>query len=428
MRNLFRSLGPAIIVASIVLGPGSILTSSKVGCQYGYELLWVLAAAVVLMMGMTALAAHIGVINERTICDEAAARWGRPVAIAIGLVVFLIVACFQTVNNVAVVAALEGLWQDPSKSSSPTMSGQLAKVSAVVVLNGVVISAMYGLRKLYRPLEKLMMVLVFSMLIAFTINLLAARPSVEGIAGGLVPSLPSQADTSQNRHENLLALLGLVATTFSVAGAFYQSYLVKEKGWDADDTRKGLRDAVVGIGVLGVVSALIMSTSAAALHGVVAPESLKNTSDIARQLEPLFGSAAGLLFSIGVFAAAFSSFLGNALIGGTVLSDGLGWGASIEQPWPKRLTTIALGIGMAIAIGSVLLDANPVRVIVFAQALTVVGAPALAFLLIYLGMQAKAASGARLSWGVMTIPWLGGIVTLLLAGRTVYQLWLQANT
>ena len=35
MRGLLKSIGPAIIVAAVVLGPGSILTSSKVGATFG---------------------------------------------------------------------------------------------------------------------------------------------------------------------------------------------------------------------------------------------------------------------------------------------------------------------------------------------------------------------------------------------------------
>ena len=40
--RFFRALGPAVIVASVVLGPGSILSSSKVGAAYGFSMVWVL--------------------------------------------------------------------------------------------------------------------------------------------------------------------------------------------------------------------------------------------------------------------------------------------------------------------------------------------------------------------------------------------------
>ena len=107
-------------------------------------------------------------------------------------------------------------------------------------------------------------------------------------------------------------------------------------------------------------------------------DQLDSTAAIARQLEPFFGASATLLFSFGIFAAAFSSFLGNALVGGTVLADGLGLGSSIDEVWPKRLTVLALLVGMTIACYTTLSGNSAVNVIVLAQALTVLGVPAIA--------------------------------------------------
>lgn len=427
-RPLIRSLGPAIIVASIVLGPGSILISSKVGCQFGYSMLWALLGAVVLMMAMTALGAHLGVIYPRTLCQEAAHRWNRGVAAAIGVTLFLIVACFQVTNNVAVLAAIEGLWPAPEGATDVAQWSGLTKAIALAVLNGVIIATLYGFRQLYRPLELLMIMMVGSMLLAFSINLALAQPSLAEVAAGLVPSIrltPPASPAAVPANDQFLALLSLMASTFSVAGAFYQSYLVKEKGWTLVDMRKGLTDSLLGIAVLGLVSAIIMITSAAALHGVIAPEELDSTSDIARQLEPLFGVWASTLFAAGIFAASFSSFLGNALIGGTMLSDGFNLGSSIDQPWPKRFTTVALLSGMLVAIATVYAGANSINVIVFAQALTVLGVPALAFLMLYLGVRAGRDQGHRVPTAIMAIAMLGGVVAVALALRTAYRLWVS---
>ena len=38
LRRFFLALGPAVIVASVVLGPGSILSNSKVGAAYGFAI------------------------------------------------------------------------------------------------------------------------------------------------------------------------------------------------------------------------------------------------------------------------------------------------------------------------------------------------------------------------------------------------------
>ena len=41
----------------------------------------------------------------------------------------------------------------------------------------------------------------------------------------------------------------LIGTTFSVAGAFYQAYLVRQKGWTNTDLGRGTVDRLVAEGV-----------------------------------------------------------------------------------------------------------------------------------------------------------------------------------
>lgn len=416
--NRLTALGPAIIVASVVLGPGSILTSSKVGCQYGYQMVWILISAVVLMIGMTALAAYVGAFQNATLCQGVADRWGRPAAVAVGILMFVIIACFQSSNNAAILATLEGFRQPDASGNYGPPPSLAVRLGTLVVLNGVLIGTLFGFRNLYRPLERLMMLLVMAMLVAFGINLFFARPDLGQAAGGLVPKIP---DTVTAGGGNIWALMGLVATTFSVAGAFYQSYLVREKGWNQSQVRLGLWDSITGISLLGLISLIIMLTSAAALHGVISVEELKSVTDVARQLEPLFGQSATLLFAVGLFAAALSSFLGNALIGGTILSDGLGWGASMSQSGPRNLTVVALLVGMVIASYTAVAGENAVDVIVVAQALTVLGIPLLAALLLYFGWKARRQGNAVPLW-VLTLASIGMMVTLVLAARTVLLL------
>ena len=45
-RRWYQALGPGLITACVVIGPGSILTSSKVGAANGYALSWVVVASV----------------------------------------------------------------------------------------------------------------------------------------------------------------------------------------------------------------------------------------------------------------------------------------------------------------------------------------------------------------------------------------------
>lgn len=98
-RGILGAIGPAIITASVVLGPGSILSNSNVGSEFGYSMLWVLVFACVMMVAMVALSARLGVLLERTLCEELAHRAGRPLAILAGGSLFLVATCFQFGNN-----------------------------------------------------------------------------------------------------------------------------------------------------------------------------------------------------------------------------------------------------------------------------------------------------------------------------------------
>jgi len=411
LRGLLRSLGPAIIVASVVLGPGSILTSSKVGCQYGYDMIWVLAGAAVLMIAMVALSARLGVVLKGTPCDELARRLGRPFAAFVGIVLFLVIASFQSSNNIAVLASIEPFFESSGGGAAPQAGSTattdwLVPTIALIALNVLVVGVMYGLRKLYGVIETMMKILVVVMIVGFAANLLFARPSATGVLGGFVPKLPT--------------VEGL-----SVAGAFYQAYLVREKGWTQNHLRQGLVDSVVGIAILGMITMVIMITAASALHGLVDPGDLKSAGDVAQQLQPLFGSAAKVLFCIGIFAGAFSSFLVNAMIGGALLSDGLGLGASMDQRWPKLLTTAALVIGMGVAVASRSFGMSRVGLIIFAQALTVLGVPILAGSLLYLATRRELTGRRRVPLWMKLLAGVGFLVSIALAIRTAWRIYLQ---
>ena len=404
-----KSIGPAIIVASVVLGPGSILTSSKVGHQYAYSMAWVLVLAGVLMTGMVTLSGRLGVTLQNTLCQELANRIGRPFAALIGIVMFLIVAAFQSSNNIAVVTAVEPLIGESAAGDGRSWM----PILVLSLLNGIIIAALYGLRRLYVPIERVMKLLVLVMIIGFMGNVIFARPSLASLAQGLLPRWPQSADW--------LPLLGLVATTFSVGGAFYQSYLVREKGWNASHLRQGAVDSAVGIAILCGTTMVIMMTSAAVLHGKSVE--LKTASDVGQQLEPLFGTGAKVLFSVGLLAGAISSFMVNAMVGGTVLADGFGMGWSMDQRWPKAFTVAALLFGMAVAVAATAFDVSRVGLIIFAQALTVVGVPLLAVSLVYLGTRPDLSGERKVPPWLIVIAFLGTLVTMVLACKTVMSLY-----
>lgn len=364
-------IGPSFITASLVLGPGSISTASKIGAEFGYQMIWLLLLAVSCMILYTSISARIGVVSDQSLLTLIAENYGKPFSILIGVSCFLITAAFQFGNNLGVATAMSSLTHTAETIWPPTFTG-------------LALLGLFFAKNLYRLLEKIMLGLVFMMLAAFFTNLFFAKPDLLATAHGLIPQIPANSVAPGS---------ALVATTFSIAACFYQSYLVQEKGWTLKSYQTGIRDSILGISILGLISLMIMLTSAAALH----PRQIQvaTAGDLALQLEALFGPSAKIIFGLGLWAASFSSFIVNAVLGGNLLADSLGLGRGIANRFTRIFATGILIIGMVITL---FFRGNIVQTLILAQAFTLIGVPACVIALFLISNNKKIMGNYRNNW------------------------------
>lgn len=426
----WRSIGPALITACVVFGPGSLLISSNVGARYGYELLWLLLVTGVLMGTFMTMAARVGVVGGATPCTLLAGRLGRPVAVLMGVTLCLTCAAFQFSNNLAVAAAFDSLgvkrlFGDPAEMSQATQN--LVSTGLLIVFNALVVGSIFTLRQVYKGLERVMKIMVAVILACFLINLLVIRPDLAGVLHGLIPGIPEGLSLALPKRaatgivDPMVLVASLLGTTFSVAGAFFQGNLVREKGWTIADYNRGIGDSIAGVTVLTSISAIIMITSGAMLRGKQA----NDISVLATQLGPLLGPATRALFSVGLFAVAMNPFVINAMIGGTILADGLGKPAKMSDAWPRRFTVVVLLIGMGVAMTVLHTSVKKVDAIIFGQALTVIGNPLMAAAILWLANRKDVMGDRRNALVVNILGGIGFLVVLLTAARVLYLLVLR---
>ena len=408
MKNpiaFLKTVGPALVVAAVVLGPGSITTSTKVGAAFGYSPIWLMLVLLVLLIGTASLAAFLGATLERSLCGELNERLGNWAGWVIGIAFFLIVAGFQSSNNMAVVAGIEPL----VGAKFPSW----AIIMTLVGVNAVIVAILYLSKDLYKQVERIMKVFILMMVAAFLINLCFARPSLVGIAKGLIPDLTPFGDQKQ-----LLTLMGLMATTFIPASAFYQGYLVRERGWGPNDVKAGFKDTVFGMCVIVGVTMVVLLTSAATFFGKVAPEDLGTAGDMSSQLKSAFGPFSSWIFCFGFLAGGFSSFLVNAMIGGHVFADGAGLGSNLRGKGALHATTAALMVGMIVGIWSLNQAGARTTAIVIAQASTIFGGPAVMAGLLFLGARQHRVGEHKPPMWMLIIVSVGLLVSIGLAIRT----------
>ncbi|MHC4743619.1 MAG: Nramp family divalent metal transporter [Planctomycetota bacterium] len=411
----WRSIGPALITACVVFGPGSLLISSNVGAKYGYELLWMLILTGLLMGTYMTTAARVGVVGGATPCTLVARHLGRPAAAIVGINLCLICSAFQFSNNLAVVAAAEAL--------IPKVPSKIV----LIVLNGLIITFLFTAGNIYKLLEKVMKIMVAIILISFVINVILAAPSIIAITKGLIPGIPEGITfglphkVEGKIEDPMLLVASLLGTTFSVAAALYQGNLVCEKGWTIKDYNRGIGDSIAGVAVITVVSAVIMITTATVIPGKQA----EDIGVLAQALQPLLKSTAYIIFCIGLFAVAMNPFLINAMIGGSILADGLGKPAKLSSRYSRVFTVVVLIVGMIIAILALKSGEKPVNLIIFGAALTVIGNPLMAATILWLANNKQIMGERRNSFVLNILGGLGFVVVLFMAVRVMFLVILK---
>jgi len=201
----------------------------------------------------------------------------------------------------------------------------------------------------------------------------------------------------------------------SLDAAFYTGYATRERGLNRSQYGSiTLGDTIPGIVAPGLMTILVIVVAAAATArtGVEAG----SLAQLASVLEPLAGTVGSKIFALGFFAAAFSSMIANATAGGTLLSDGLGWGNSLQSRRVKALIFVVLGFGLTVTL--IAGGESPVQLLILAQALTVIFAPVLGVLLLIL------ANNKKLMGGMRNRPWqnLIGALGLIAIIGTCYRL------
>lgn len=356
-----RRIGPAFVLAAVVLGPGSITLCTMAGSLYGYGLLWVPVVATCFMIAYTWMSARIGLVTRSTVLEAARSRFGPGLTRLGGLFGFLAICSFQAGNSAAVGFAGDALF------------GFGARAWAVFFF--VLALVFIFLPNLYGKLEILVKLVVGLMVLAFVGTVAIVGVDWRGAFQGVVPTFPEPAA--------VFLSLGMAATTFSIAAAVYQSHLMREKRWGPEDLNTQSLDSFLGIAVLGGISILVLFTSAGVLYG---QGTVFTAETMARQLEPLAGPAAFYLFTWGFFFASFSSLIVNPLIGATLLVDGFGGDASMDRRPVKTWTVVALVLGLGVVM---VFEGSPVELLRFAQAVAVVAFPVLGFLVLALAADGK---------------------------------------
>lgn len=130
LKRLLQALGPGFITAAVVLGPGSLTTSTKIGATQGYEFLWAIVIAGVSMAVYTGMSTRFAVVNKESILGIISQKFGKWLSIAIGISSFLATLSFQFGNNLGIGIAT----YVSSDIGNPVYSLIMAQASSILAV------------------------------------------------------------------------------------------------------------------------------------------------------------------------------------------------------------------------------------------------------------------------------------------------------
>ena len=355
---MFKKIGPGVLVAAAFIGPGTVTACSMAGVQFGYALLWAMFLSVIATIVLQEMAARLGIITQKGLADvikqELNIPWIRTTVI--GIIFGAIVignAAYEAGNIGGATLGLEALFGTTYLSYYPLIIGICAFILLYIGS--------------YKVLEKVLVSLVLVMSVSFLVTAIITKPDVLEILKGLfVPSIPK---------EGLLTIVALVGTTVVPYNLFLHASLVSEKWKSADNLKAVRRDTYAAIAIGGLVSMSIMIAAT-----TISSDEVSSVMDLAKSLEPLYGSAAKYFMGIGLFAAGVTSAITAPLAAAYVANSCFGWNIGLKHLKFKIVWMLILSLGVLF----MSLGIKPVKVIEFAQIANGILLPLIAGFLIYI--------------------------------------------
>lgn len=388
------SMGPAALVAAAFIGPGTVVTASLAGANFGYALLWALVFSVIATIILQEMAARLGIVTQQglgeNIRNAIHNAWLRHA------VVLLIFAAVIVGNSV---------YQGGNISGARLGLADLLPIDGewIPIMLGVVAAAVLW-QGSYQVIERVLIGLVMTMSLAFLGTFLLTQPHwSELLKGLLMPQVPTGG---------ILMVVALIGTTVVPYNLFLHSASCAQKWHSTADLPVARRDIFLSIGLGGLISIAIVGTAASAFFGQALR--IESAADLGQALQPLFGEWATLFMSLGLFAAGLSSSLTAPLASAYALSGVLGYQQDLRS-WRFRATwLVILTVGVVIAS----LGLKPMEVIVFAQVANGLLLPIMALFLVWVCNQSSMGE-FRNSLTQNILAALVCAVALLLGGRSI---------
>ncbi len=332
-RKMLAYAGPGYLVSVGYMDPGNWATDIAGGSKFGYTLLSVILVSNLMAILLQSLCVRLGVATGRDLAQACRDYFSPRINFCLWVLCEIAIAACDLAELLGSAIALQLLF------GIPLLWGVCITALDVLVL-------LFLQNKGFRYVEALVIMLVATVGICFTAEIIFSQPDAGGVLLGYVPKI----EILQN-PEMLYIAIGILGATVMPHNLYLHSSIVQtrdfqptsEKKWEA--IKFGTIDSTVALSLALFINSAILIVSAATFH-FSGNQDVAEIQDAYKLLSPLLGvGAASAIFGLALLASGQSSTL-TATLAGQVVMEGF---LHLRLPsWLRRLATRMLAIVPAV--------------------------------------------------------------------------------
>ncbi|MDZ8186965.1 MAG: Nramp family divalent metal transporter [Nostoc sp. ChiSLP02] len=328
-RKMLAYGGPGYLVSVGYMDPGNWATDIAGGAKFGYTLLTVILLSNLMAILLQSLCVRLGVATGRDLAQACRDYFSPKVSFCLWVLCEIAIAACDLAELLGSAIALQLLF------GIPLVWGVCITALDVLVL-------LFLQQKGFRYTEALVIMLVATIGLCFTAEIVFSRPDMGGILLGYLP----KKEILQN-PEMLYIAIGILGATVMPHNLYLHSSIVQTRDWQPTNEKRweaikfGTIDSTFALSLALFINSAILIVSAATFH-FSGNQNVAEIQDAYKLLSPLLGvSAASAIFGIALLASGQSSTL-TATLAGQIVMEGF---LQFRFPsWLRRLATRLLAI------------------------------------------------------------------------------------
>lgn len=332
-KKLLAFSGPGYLVAVGYMDPGNWATDLAGGSKFGYTLLSIILLSNLMAIVLQYLSLKLGIVTGRDLAQACRDHYTRPVSIFLWILAEIAIIACDVAEVIGSALALQLLF------GIPLIFGVIITIFDVLLL-------LLMQHKGFRYLELLVILLIVTILLCFTVNIILSRPALVAVLQGFIPTLELVTNA-----EMLYIAVGILGATVMPHNLYLHSAVVQTRSYDqTNDAKKeaiffSTIDSTVALCLAFLVNAGILIVAAAVFY-TRGMHDVAEIQDAYQLLTPLLGTqCASVVFACALLASGQNATVTGTLAGQIIME---GFMAVQIRPWLRRCISRVLAIVPAI--------------------------------------------------------------------------------